>query len=288
MAFAARSESFDAVADEYAAVRPGYPDELFEFVVRTAGIGPQSTIVEVGCGTGQATLGLAKRGFKLLCIEPGAELAARARHVLLSYRNVAIEECRFEDWDSAHNQFSLLFSAQAYHWIDPVIAVTKPHKILEPNGVVALIWNIGRRDSSALREAIDSAYERYAPELAAKSHEEPGETARATVNRLAISPLYRELAKEAFPWSRKYPAREYIRLLGTYSDHIALKSGTRDNLLEAVESVILEAGGSFEVTYDATCFMFRTRCMTPNLSLNPDAPRRAYGPSVVAPVSLVR
>jgi len=27
---------------------------------------------------------------------------------------------------------------------------------------------------------------------------------------------------------------------------------------------------------------------TPNLSLNPDAPRRASGPSVVAPVSLVR
>ena len=113
MLSAATSESFDLVADEYAAIRPGYPDDLFDFLVRTACIGLRSRIIEVGSGTGQATLGLAERGFNVLCIEQGAQLAARARQLLHSYPNVNIEQCRFEDWKPKSTRFSLLFSAQA-------------------------------------------------------------------------------------------------------------------------------------------------------------------------------
>ena len=66
------------------------------------------------------------------------------------------------------------------------------------------------------------------------------------------------MGKKTFPWTYRYSAREYIRLLGTYSDHIALSSVARDDLFRAIESVILEVGGSIEVTYDAICCMFRS------------------------------
>jgi len=254
----ASPELFDSVADEYADIRPGYPDELFEFLVRTAGIGMQSTIVEVGCGTGQATLDFAKRGFSVLCLEPGAQLAKRARQELLPYPNVSLEQCRFEEWEPASRRFSLLFSAQAYHWIDPEIAVTKPREVLEPNGIVALIWNVDRRDSSAMRAALDCCYEHHAPQLAAKSRDKRGATRDATVGRFATSPLYSVMAKGTFPWTRRYSARDYVRLLGTYSDHLALSSGARDDLFGAIKSAILEVGGSIELKYDAFCYMFRS------------------------------
>jgi hypothetical protein len=64
------------------------------------------------------------------------------------------------------------------------------------------------------------------------------------------------MGEETFPWCHKYSAREYIRLLGTYSDHVALTVGARTHLFEAIEVEILEAGGSIELTYDAMCYMF--------------------------------
>ena len=252
------ADSFDAVADEYAAIRPGYPDELFEHVVDAARLGHRSTILEVGCGTGQATLGFAARGYRVQCIEKGAQLAARARRALREYRNVRVEQCRFEDWDPSGMRFSLLFSAQAYHWIDLAIGVAKPLECLVPDALVALVWNVRRRESTPLRGAIDRAYERHAPELAAKARDEPGVARNATIARFAGSPHYEAMVRQTFPWRRTYSATEYVRLLGTFSDHLALGAAARGALLDAIQRVVAEAG-TITVTYDATCYAFRRR-----------------------------
>ena len=51
---------FDAVAERYDRVRPGYPAELFGELVALTGIGPGSRVLEVGWGTGKATVPLAR------------------------------------------------------------------------------------------------------------------------------------------------------------------------------------------------------------------------------------
>ena len=281
------ADSFDAVAGEYAAIRPGYPDELFEHIAGIADLGRESAILEVGCGTGQATLGFAVRGYRVQCIEKGPQLAALARRALREYPNVRVEQCRFEDWHPprlvcsptlaaaplrcpprgrnsrsgrpvALMRYSLLFSAQAYHWIDPAIGVAKPLECIVPGALVALVWNVRRRESTPLRSAIDRAYERHAPELAAKARNEPGVGRNATIARFAGSPHYEAMARQTFPWRRSYSASEYVRLLGTFSDHLALDAATREALVAAIYRVVAEAG-SISVAYDATCHAFRRR-----------------------------
>jgi ubiquinone/menaquinone biosynthesis C-methylase UbiE len=54
--------TFDRTALLYDKVRPGYPEELFEDVVSLSGVPAGGRVLEVGCGTGQATLPLARRG----------------------------------------------------------------------------------------------------------------------------------------------------------------------------------------------------------------------------------
>ena len=50
-----RRFTFGEVSDLYGAARPNYPDLLFDDVVEAGNITTADTILEIGCGTGQAT-----------------------------------------------------------------------------------------------------------------------------------------------------------------------------------------------------------------------------------------
>ncbi len=71
------SQTFDRAAESYDRIRPDYPEALFDDLTALAGLRPGDHLLEVGCGTGQATLPLARRGFRVTCVELGAGLADR-------------------------------------------------------------------------------------------------------------------------------------------------------------------------------------------------------------------
>ena len=128
---------FDGVAGLYDATRQSYPVQLVDAVCASAGVGPGSDVLEIGCGTGQLTLQLAGRGFNLTAIDVGAAMIQAAR------RNVAdpmagFQVCSFEDFaDSEH--FDLIVSATAFHWVDPDIGLAKAAWLLRPGGWLALL-----------------------------------------------------------------------------------------------------------------------------------------------------
>ncbi|NQU05916.1 MAG: hypothetical protein HQ568_07470 [Calditrichaeota bacterium] len=60
---------FNEAAVIYDKARPGYPDELIEEVLSFASMTSDSRILEIGCGTGQLTVPLAKRGFSINALD---------------------------------------------------------------------------------------------------------------------------------------------------------------------------------------------------------------------------
>ena len=86
---------FNGVADVYDRVRPTYPDEMFDALVAIADVDRQSSILEIGCGTGQATQALAAIGCSVTAVEPGAVLADLARRRVETFSNVEINTARF-------------------------------------------------------------------------------------------------------------------------------------------------------------------------------------------------
>ena len=76
--------TFDGVATLYDQARPGYPERLFDDLVSLSGTGPGAKVLEIGCGTAQATVPLARRGYHVLCVELGDNLATIARGKLQS------------------------------------------------------------------------------------------------------------------------------------------------------------------------------------------------------------
>jgi SAM-dependent methyltransferase len=141
-----RARSFDAWAGDYDRFRPGYPDALFEMIASELPLPRIPHVVDLGAGTGRASLAMAGLGWRVTAVEPGKPmldvLRGRAANdgLLISTVQASAEETGL-DADSA----DLVTAAQAFHWFDQPRALAEMARILKPGGGLALFWNV--RDS---------------------------------------------------------------------------------------------------------------------------------------------
>jgi SAM-dependent methyltransferase len=159
--------TFDGAALLYDEVRPGYPDALVADVIALSGVPPGGRLLEIGCGTGQATLAFARRGYRVLCVELGESLAAVAQRNLAAWPGVRVITGAFEGWPVEEGAFDLALSATAFHWLDPAVSYPKIHRALTPAGSLAVFWNTHVRSDrdAGFFDAVQGVYEREAPEL---------------------------------------------------------------------------------------------------------------------------
>jgi ubiquinone/menaquinone biosynthesis C-methylase UbiE len=159
---------FDDVAAEYDRHRPAYPDELVDQACRVAGIGSGDHVLEVGCGSGQLTRGLVARGLHVTALEPGQNLIALARQNLEGAGEVEFVNAQFEDAFLPREQFQAVFSASAFHWVDPEVSWQKAADVLVPGGTLALVQYCGLEEprSKQDQEAALAAIRKVAPDVA--------------------------------------------------------------------------------------------------------------------------
>jgi SAM-dependent methyltransferase len=160
---------FDEMAAEYDRHRPAYPDELLDRACQVAGIGSGDQVLEVGCGSGQLTRGLVARGLHVTAVEPGQSLIALARRNLEGAGAVEFVNARFEDAPLPPGQFQAVFSASAFHWVDPAVGWRKAADVLVPGGTLALVSYFGLEEPRTKddQEAALAAVRKVAPDIAA-------------------------------------------------------------------------------------------------------------------------
>ncbi len=162
-------KAFDKVAAEYDRHRPTYPDEIIDQACHMAGIASGDQVLEVGCGSGQLTRSLVARGLHVTALEPGTNLIALAKQNLQGAGAVEFVPTRFEDAQLSSEQFQAVFSASAFHWIDPQVGWQKAADVLAPGGTLALVQYFGldHRDSKEDQDAVLAAIGKVAPDVAA-------------------------------------------------------------------------------------------------------------------------
>lgn len=98
-------------------------------------------MLDIGCGSGQATLEFASRGYKIIAIDP----AQRAPELLAErcddYPNVELIHTTLEELHT-NEVFDLVVCAQAFHWLDMETASHRISERLQPGGHVALVWHM--------------------------------------------------------------------------------------------------------------------------------------------------
>ena len=254
------SHAFDEIAEAYDAVRPGYPEELFDDVARLARLGPGSHVLEVGCGTGQATLGFARRGLRVHCVEPGGSLLEVARRKLKGYP-VEFSLSRFEDWPLKEAYFDLAASGTAWHWVDPEAGYRKLSAALKPRCFIALFWNLHPTPYTGFFEEVQEVYRRRVPEWSNPDVKPTTDQRISEIGeQIRSSGFFEEPTVRRYVWQRTYSSDDYVKLMDTYSDHRALPEDTRRCLYLEVKRLADERfGGSVERPYLTALFVARKR-----------------------------
>jgi SAM-dependent methyltransferase len=248
-----RRLAFGEIAELYDQARPTYPPALIDDVLGFAGAGPGDHAVEVGAGTGKATVLFAERGVRILALEPSAEMAQIARRNAAGFPNVEVREVEFEHCEP-EKRVKLVYSAQAWHWIEPGVRLVRAAETLDDGGALAAFWNGVIWENSPLRHDLDAAYERHAPELARRSSSmrPRSEAPRDWLEwegDLRGADGFMEPERREYEWLQRYSTEEYVALLQTHSDHVVLDPSRRRQLLQAVGRVIDSAGGTLELEY---------------------------------------
>jgi len=250
-----RGLTFDGAAASYDRFRPRYPSAMFDDVSEVARVDADSRILEVGCGPGVATEEMMARGWSVLAVDPGAQLARLAREKFGDER-FAVEVATFDDWDPHGRHFDLLLSAAAFHWVAPHLRWKKAADVLVDYGTIALAGNHAA-DGGSFQEFGDVTRElRVAHGI--DDEREPSsvddlheviETCGHDIGALweAMSPqgsdviagdLFDAPDVRLYPWSTTYSTVETLGLLATYSRYLAMDPTKRALLFSRLASVI--------------------------------------------------
>ena len=243
--------TFNTAPTLYEDVRPGYPVELISDVVDISGIKNNSRILEVGCGTGKATQSFAERGYELVCLDIGADLIIVAREKLKEFPNISFVEQAFEAWKS-EDKFNLVISATAFHWVNPKVRYLKASEVLKSKGFLAVFSNQHvRKDEGFFAESQD-LYDKYYLPLTANR------PTHAT-NFPGVE-AFQDPIKRVYPWTQTYSSEQYIKLLNTYSDHIALPDKNKRLLFEGIVNLIeTKYNGQITKHYEAVLDLRETK-----------------------------
>ncbi|MGW2324968.1 class I SAM-dependent methyltransferase [Streptomyces sp. NPDC001700] len=235
------SRTFDEDAELYDRARPGYPPELYDDLMELAGTGPGSRVLEVGCGTGQATVPLAGRGCRITAVEAGPHMAAVARCNLAGASAVEVVTAEFESWPLPEEPFDVVVSATAFHWIDPAVRITKAADALRPGGALAVVRSQHvRGGTEEFFVEVQRCYERFDPETPPGLR--PPEAADIDGSdhaaEVARSGRFAATTFRRYEQDLTYTTSAYLDVLRTYSGHRALPAPARNGLLDCIANLI--------------------------------------------------
>lgn len=235
-----RRITFEEQAERYDATASGYPVELIEDIVKLANLPSDGRILEIGCGSGQATISFAERGYSITAVELGERLAQLAANKLRPFPLVQVIQHEFESWPLPPQPFDLILSAEAFHWIVPEVGIPKMAQALVSGGMAALFWSVMERMDTPLHRAIAAAYAETASEW---PNPLDGEVSADFIYQ-ATSRNFVQVGGFEPIQSRTYPAHHttvlngeaYIEELRTFSSHRNMPETTRRNLYAAIQA----------------------------------------------------
>lgn len=165
---------------------PIYPRALFELLSREVSLPERPLVVDVGAGTGRASLAMTRLGWHVTSLEPdGPALDVLRARAAAEGLEVATVQATAEQTGLEPASVDLVTAAHSFHWFDKRAALAEMARITRPGGGVALFWNVRDRDRSPFIAAYQRILDRYgvAKRLYLEAERASGRTTREALAR---------------------------------------------------------------------------------------------------------
>jgi len=248
-------KSFDASADEYLRARSEYPSELIEHIIDTTKLEPGSKLLDVGCGSGQATIAFSSRGYHVVAIDPAEHALDLLSNRNTDISNIEITHSTLEGFEAPDSSFDLIICAQAFHWLDPQTASTLLSRLLKPRGHVMLFWHMQdvkpgttQADLYKLNSKYFDAFPRmnppeYAPEFL-----------KAMSKVLRANDEISDVQLSEYSWYQCYDRSMFVSLFHSWSKYSTLPNETKEAIDHDLDRYLDLLTGDPEIRY-RTCLI---------------------------------
>ncbi len=238
---------FDTIPEQFDKYRVRYCPELYEHLIAKAEIGRGTKALELGPGTGQATDPILDTGCDYTAIELGKNFSEMLRKKYGSRENYKLINDDFITHDFGAEKFDFIYSAAAIQWIPEEIAFGKTFDLLKSGGMLAMMFLNGdyKTPDPELFADIQKVYDEYFIRKEEYTYD------RAFIYDNALDYGFTELETVCFHGEREYSADDYLKYIGTHSDHIMLEEPYRTPFFEGIRKAVLAHGNRvvFKDTY---------------------------------------
>lgn len=243
---------FSDRAEDYARYRPSYPAGAIDGIVSSVKPATDLKAADVGAGTGISARLLGDRGVRVWAIEPNEAMRTAATpHPLVTFLAATAEQTTL----TAHS-VDLVTCFQAFHWFDPAKSLAEFHRILKPEGRLALVWN--NRDAT---DPFTTDYTRLVKEL---SNHHPAEAKLTAIAPLSDDPHFQLLQHSTFAYQQ---ALDFPGLVGRAQSvsYIPKDEATRQRLIAGLHHLFdrwRNAEGLIHLSYHTDVFLAEPHPLT--------------------------
>ncbi len=224
-------DHFSGHAAAYAAARPHYPPELFDWLARQCAA--HDWAWDAGCGNGQAAVALATRFAQVHASDPSAaQIAAATAAPHVRYTVEPAEACSLPD-----ASIDLVTVAQAMHWFDVARFQAQARRVLKPAGVFAA-WTYAQ---SRVSPAVDAPFDRLHDELLAAYW--PAGRQHVIEHYARLPFAFTRIAAPAFRMRCDWSLPQYLAYLRSWSACAKYRQATGDDAVALIEDAMTAAWG---------------------------------------------
>jgi SAM-dependent methyltransferase len=247
---------FGRGAAAYERGRPAYPREAIVWVAEQLGIGPESTVLDVGAGTGKLTR-LMRRitGASMVAVEP---IGAMRAQLHAADPETPVLEGHAEALPLPDASVDAAVCGEAFHWFDGAAALADIHRVLQAGAGLGLVWNVHDWDRSAeWVRAVEALIAPYSDGRASKRY-----TSGHWQKAFHATDLFGPLERASFTHVQRLDCDGLAAHVGSVAFIAALPEETRDPILAQVRELFerdpaLRTAGEVAIRYRTDAYASR-------------------------------